>query len=391
MKSSTIIRSVRHHRTSRRLAFTAILLCLAILTACRADRTGQPSEDQPPAEEETSIMPSGEEETGGGYQLEAHRLFPYNGDRLCVYERITDPEEEPDPDKDYAAVLLFDYQSETFLRMDLPGYMLYSGISPSAPVLWNGKVLTVEGRAFRCTAYELFEDEAPSRIFLSDPQNGKTAVIETDPEYYLFESTVWEIPGDDSHFLITGSRGRGLETLLLKISLADGSVEDLGEYSDPGLNDPEKSAFYLSWQEADGYTYAYHQSGVPYDQALYRKATGSADDYEQIVEDCYPDDYYSPYEDFRILGNTVYYLGVSNTLESPMIFCCDLGSGELEQRAQDAGEPRLPVDRYGTKLIVADSAGRYGVPLAPEDIGIIEEDDYMVSGSAARYFSERTG
>lgn len=318
-----------------------------------------------------------------------NRLFPYNGEQLCAFERKTESEETLNSKKNHSSVLLFDYETESYVSLDLPDFRTYSGVTASAPVLWNGKVLTVECRALRCPAYDLFMYAAPSRLFLSDPEGKETSVIETDEQYYLFGSPVWGIPDDESHILITGSRGEGEETLLLKVDLTDGSVEDLGGYSETDRVHPVNGMpFDLRWEDADGYTYGYRGSGGIDAQALYRKRTGVPGDYECIVEDCYPEDYYNPYTgSFRVLGNTVYYFGVSNTLESPMLFAWNLNDGVILQRSKETSEKRMPVDRYGTKLIVSGPEQvRNGVPLSPEDIGIIEERDFMREDTEARLF-----
>ena len=323
-----------------------------------------------------------------------NRLFPYNGEQLCAFERKTESEETLNSKKNHSSVLLFDYETESYVSLDLPDFRTYSGVTASAPVLWNGKVLTVECRALRCPAYDLFMDAAPSRLFLSDPESKDTSVIETDEQYYLFGSPVWGIPDDESHILITGSRGEGEETLLLKVDLTDGSVEDLGGYSETDRDRPVNGMpFDLRWEDADGYTYGYRGSGGIDAQALYRKRTGVPGDYECIVEDCYPEDYYNPYTgSFRVLGNTVYYYGVcQGESKIPTVFCFDLDSGSIIRRERESGESLMPVDQYGEYLVLAGPEQvRNGVPLPADGVRIIGKEQYMENDSSGIPFAEES-
>lgn len=364
-----------------------MIIFAAILVACETNNP-KPEQITTPLEQEiTTADPPSEIDNQSGEQ----RLFPYNGEQLCVFERSTTSDVGLYTKENFSSLLLFDYRTETYSRIDLPDYKYYSGINPSAPVIWNSKILTVECRALRNNSYELFIDDAPSKLFIIDLQTGNTKVVETDQQYYLFGSPIWGIPGDETHILITGSKGQNQDTLLLRVDISNGTVEDLGVYKDTERKKPVNGLpFDMYWQDSDGFTYGYRGSDNTDAQALYRKETASSGDYSLLIEDCYPNDYYNPYSGgFRVLKNTAYYYGVSNTLESPMIFSYDLNSGKILQRAKDMGESRMPVDRYGTKLIVAAPEPiRNGVPHSPDDIGIIDEKDFMISELEAQSFTE---
>ncbi|MBR0341430.1 MAG: hypothetical protein IJH64_04190 [Oscillospiraceae bacterium] len=372
----------------KKTAFIFVMIIFAaILVACETNNS-KPEQITTPLEQEiTTADPPSEIDNQSGEQ----RLFPYNGEQLCVFERSTTSDVGLYTKENFSSLLLFDYRTETYSKIDLPDYKYYSGINPSAPVLWNSKILTVECRALRNNSYEQFIDDAPSKLFIIDLQTGNTKVVETDQQYYLFGSPIWGIPGDVTHILITGSKGQNQDTLLLRVDISNGTVEDLGVYKDTERKKPVNGLpFDMYWQDSDGFTYGYRGSDNIDAQALYRKETASSGDYSLLIEDCYPNDYYNPYSGgFRVLKNTAYYYGVSNTLESPMIFSYDLNSGKILQRAKDMGESRMPVDQYGTKLIVAvPEAIRNGVPHSPDDIGIIDEKDFMISESKAQNFTK---
>jgi len=126
-----------------------MIICATVLVACKAN-SPKPEQISTPLEQETTaIEPSMEVDV----QSDKQQLFPYNGEQLCVFERKIDSDSGLYTNENFSSLLLFDYCTETYSRMDLPDYQLYSGINPSAPVLWNNKILTVECRALRNNSY----------------------------------------------------------------------------------------------------------------------------------------------------------------------------------------------------------------------------------------------
>ena len=349
---------------------------MLILTACG---TGQ-NDVAPPSDDDL---------TENDTQSETpYLLFPYDGKQLCCFEN-DDPSAEQTTGGSYSSLLYFDYASEKYSRIALSGYRKYNNITPAAPVLWNDSIVIIECRAFRSPAYQLFEEQALSRIFLVSPESGDVSALDLDDQYYIFGSPVWGISGDDTHIMVTGCKDQGSDTLLLKVDMSTGLIEDLGVYTDSERKKPRNElSFSNSWYEADGFTYGYRGTDVDA-QMLYRKETYSSLDYTCLVEDCYPDDYYNPYTgSFRVIGETVYYYGVSPVQESPATFAYDLTSGAILKRSRENGEYRMPVDRYGDKLIVSyPEQLRNGAPLSADDIGIIKESEYMEIGTQAYPFA----
>ena len=254
-----------------------------------------------------------------------YRLFPNDGKSICVFEQKEGNSQGKDVSDNYSAILLFDYAEKEYQRIELNGYTVHEGITPSAPVLWGGNVIVVEPGAFHCDAYTIFAEDI-GRVFIVNSVANDVRILDPESSWHLLGSPVFRAENDPENLYITGCSDTAGEVVLLRIDMRTGSVESLGEYRDTELKAPRNQLpFSMKWHQPNGYTYGYRADDTQ-NQVLFGKETQSKGDYELLIEDCYPEDYgMSLSGGFCVLDDKVYFYGVRASDHSDSaIFCYDL-------------------------------------------------------------------
>ena len=254
-----------------------------------------------------------------------YRLFPNDGKSICVFEQKEGNSQGKDVSDNYSAILLFDYAEKEYQRIELNGYTVHEGITPSAPVLFGDNAIVVEPGAFHCDAYTILAEDI-GRVFIVNSVANDVRILDPESSWHLLGSPVFRAENDPENLYITGCSDTAGEVVLLRIDMRTGSVESLGEYRDTELRAPRNQLpFSMKWHQPNGYTYGYRADDTQ-NQALFRKATQGKGDYELLIEDCYPEDYgMSLSGGFCVLDDKVYFYGVRASDHSDSaIFCYDL-------------------------------------------------------------------
>ena len=320
-----------------------------------------------------------------------YRLFPNDGKSICVFEQKEGNSQGKDVSDNYSAILLFDYAEKEYQRIELNGYTVHEGITPSAPVLWGDNVIVVEPGAFHCDAYTIFA-EGIGRVFIVNSVANDVRILDPESSWHLLGSPVFRAENDPENLYITGCSDTSGEVVLLRIDMRTGSVESLGEYRDTELKAPRNQLpFSMKWHQPNGYTYGYRGDDTQ-NQVLFGKATQSKGDYELLIEDCYPEDYGMTLSGgFCVLDDRVYFYGVRASDHSDSaIFCYDLNKKMIESKKPMDDKGLLPVDRFGEYLILASPEQiRGGVPFPVDGVRYIDEQKYMSGEEEAIPFSEK--
>ena len=320
-----------------------------------------------------------------------YRLFPNDGKSICVFEQKEGNSQGKDVSDNYSAILLFDYAEKEYQRIELNGYTVHEGITPSAPVLFGDNAIVVEPGAFHCDAYTILAEDI-GRVFIVNSVANDVRILDPESSWHLLGSPVFRAENDPENLYITGCSDTAGEVVLLRIDMRTGSVESLGEYRDTELRAPRNQLpFSMKWHQPNGYTYGYRADDTQ-NQALFRKATQGKGDYELLIEDCYPEDYgMSLSGGFCVLDDRVYFYGVRASDHSDSaIFCYDLNKKMIESKKPMDDKGLLPVDRFGEYLILASPEQiRGGVPFPVDGVRYIDEQKYMSGEEEAIPFSEK--
>ena len=357
------------------------LIAILLLSAC-----GRPNEIPVPIDEKDVHISDNITE-----EAQYIRLFPNDGKMLCVFEQKEGNSQGKDVSDNYSAILLFDYAEKEYQRIELNGYTVHEGITPSAPVLFGDNAIVVEPGAFHCDAYTILAEDI-GRVFIVNSVANDVRILDPESSWHLLGSPVFRAENDPENLYITGCSDTAGEVVLLRIDMRTGSVESLGEYRDTELKAPRNQLpFSMKWHQPNGYTYGYRGDDTQ-NQVLFGKATQSKGDYELLIEDCYPEDYGMTLSGgFCVLDDRVYFYGVRASDHSDSaIFCYDLNKKMIESKKPMDDKGLLPVDRFGEYLILASPEQiRGGVPFPVDGVRYIDEQKYMSGEEEAIPFSEK--